>query len=188
MKKYFKWLLPILVISIIGSVVTMPNVDSHGYWLGKSKSDIRMLEAVVHEYWQDHKQLPSADEGLIGLVNAARKENDTEQKRYLNRLPRDYWGNNYVYSILEEGKKFKIYSTGPDAVDNEGMGDDVVIGDKHYSCEVYDDCLTSKDYVYRAFLMTTLISIMIILVMMMYFIYIYLKGRVKGNNVGKSIR
>ncbi|MEW8525729.1 MAG: type II secretion system protein GspG [Candidatus Thiodiazotropha endolucinida] len=176
MKKYFKWLLSILVVSIIGTVVTMPNVDSHGYWLGKSKSDIKYLKNAVNEYWQDHNQLPRAAEGLISLVNNAKK-NDSNQKRYLNRLQRDYWGNNYLYNIIEDGKKFEIYSAGPDAVDNEGMGDDVVIGDKQYSCELYNDCLTLRDYAYQVFFITMLISITLILLVLIYLIGAYIMGK-----------
>lgn len=169
-------------------VATMPNVDSHGYWLGKSKSDIRYLKDAVNEYWQDHKQLPSAEEGLISLANNAKQKNDSNQKRYLNRLPRDYWGNNYVYNIIEDGKKFEIYSAGPDAVDNEGKGDDVVIEDKQYSCELYNDCLTSRDYAYRVFIVTMLITITIILLALIFLIGAHIMLRVKDKSASSSIR
>jgi type II secretion system protein G len=187
MRKCIKWLLPILVVSISGTVVTMPSVDRHGYWLGKSKSDIRYLKNAVNEYWKDHKQFPGAVEELVGLVNNAKKNVDFNHKSYLNRLPRDKWGNNYVYKIIEDGKKFEIYSAGPDAVDNNGMGDDVVIGDKQYKCEFYNDCLTSRDYAYRAFIVTMLISMTIISLALIYLIGAYIKERVKDNNARRSI-
>jgi general secretion pathway protein G len=164
MKIIFMWPLLILVVSTVGFLVTMPNVDSHGYWLGKSKSDIRMLSDAVNEFLHDHKQLPSVAEGLISLVNTAGNKNIYDRKHYLSRLPRDYWGNDYIYRVIEEGTKFEIYSAGPDAVDNDMMGDDVVIGDKHYSCELYNDCLTLMDYVYRGCIAIMIISVTLILV------------------------
>jgi general secretion pathway protein G len=164
MKTYFKWLLPIFVVSVIGAELTMPNVDSHGYWLGKSKSDIRTLNTAVKLFRKDHERIPSAAEGLSRLVNPSR----LGKVQYLDRLPKDHWGNSYIYRVVDINKRFYIYSAGPDGIDNEGKGDDVVLEDKGYNCELYHDCSTTNNYVNRMFIMIMLITFILTLLVILF--------------------
>jgi type II secretion system protein G len=173
MNTYFKWLLPIFVFSVIGAELTMPNVDSHGFWLGKTKSDIRTLNAAVYFYRKDHGRIPGSAEGLSGLVNSV------GMNQYLDRLPVDPWGSNYIYRPADFNKSYDIYSAGPDGIDNEGKGDDVVLEDKRYNCELYYDCWSENDYLNGVFVLIMLISFILILLVTIFKISAYMLKKVK---------
>jgi hypothetical protein len=41
-------------------------------------------------------------------------------------LPKDGWGRAFQYTVLENGARYRLWSTGPDGVDQQGAGDDLV--------------------------------------------------------------
>jgi hypothetical protein len=42
-----------------------------------------------------------------------------------NALPKDGWGRAFKYAQKEAGNSYRIWSAGPDGVDQDGKGDDV---------------------------------------------------------------
>ncbi len=131
-------------------MATMPNVHSHGYWLVKTHVDIMALETAVEIFILDNKRIPNISEGLDILVDLPKNVNLPNWKGYLPSVRKDHWGSKYIYRDQKSNKKlFQIYSSGPDGVDNAGMGDDVVLWDKDYNCALYNDCYTLKDHINR---------------------------------------
>ena len=86
--------------------------------------EVRTLrEAVIH-YRASFGELPvSLDQLLSSGV--------------IERLPKDRWGNRYIYRRTEAQHGFVVYSSGIDAIDQNGKGDDVITDEKNYGCSNY---------------------------------------------------
>jgi hypothetical protein len=69
MKKYYSFFLLLCVIAFVLAFKYMPNVDSHGFGLGKTKGDLRALESAVNLFKLDNGRVPSDTEGLWILVD-----------------------------------------------------------------------------------------------------------------------
>ena len=52
-------------------------------------------------------------------------------------FPVDPWGSAYIYRLDSSAQGFALYSAGADRIDQGGEGDDVIRGEKEYSCDVY---------------------------------------------------
>ena len=85
----------------------------------KAKMDIATLETALKMYKLDNGVYPSTEQGLMALVEAP--ETGTIPKKwrkggYLekNRVPKDPWGNEYVYISPGLNGDFDLISYGPD--------------------------------------------------------------------------
>ena len=92
--------------------------------LDEVKTDLATLRQAVNLYRADNGVLPT---DLAELVRA----------RFFERLPSDPWRNPYIYRRDASTPGYALYSTGADRMDQSGAGDDIILGDKTYSCEVY---------------------------------------------------
>ncbi len=109
-----------VVIVIIGLLVTVvgPNVLKYltkGKWV-RVKADIHTLDGAVTNYAIFNAgNFPDTMQLLV--------EKDANGNAFLNRdtLPKDPWGNEYLYEPPGGGNKFRIYTYGADgAVGGEG--------------------------------------------------------------------
>jgi len=80
-----------------------------------AKNDIRAIQSAINLYRLDSGVYPGTDQGLSALVQ--RPETGTiprnwKQGGYLERMPKDPWGNNYQY--LYPGVEVDIFSYGSD--------------------------------------------------------------------------
>ncbi len=96
----------------------------------RAKNDIRAIESALQLYRLDNGFYPSAEQGLAALVN--KPSGDPEPKNwkeggYLEEIPRDPWGNPYVYLNPGIHKKIDIMSLGADGRPG-GSGNDADIG------------------------------------------------------------
>jgi general secretion pathway protein G len=95
----------------------------------KTKQDIRAIESALQLYRLDNFQYPSTDQGLEALVN--RPSGSPEPKNwksggYLERMPKDPWGNEYQYLSPGLHGELDIFSYGADgSPDGEGVSSDV---------------------------------------------------------------
>ena len=94
----------------------------------KAQADIRQLESALEMYKLDNFYYPSTQQGLDALVNKPTGDPQPKNWRsgYINRLPKDPWGNTYQY--LQPGNKgdFDVFSMGADGKPGgEGMDADV---------------------------------------------------------------
>lgn len=133
MKKYLKTLCKssargftlielLIVMVIIGllSALVGPKMFSK---VGKSriqavKAQISLFETALDTYRLDNYNYPS---GLEALVRDPGLEG-TWDGPYLKKIPKDPWGNGYIYTS-EENNSFVIVSTGQDGM--EGTEDDI---------------------------------------------------------------
>jgi general secretion pathway protein G len=83
----------------------------------KVKHDIRAIEAALKLYKLDNYVYPSTDQGLEALVTKPQGEPEPRQWKeggYLDRLPKDPWGTDYLYLSPGTQGEMDIYSLGAD--------------------------------------------------------------------------
>jgi len=113
-------------------------------------NDIKYLNRAIEDYKIDNDRIPSENEGLEVLALDC---------KYIKKIPKDSWDNEYVYSISSSAKGgYSIYSIGVNGIDENGEGDDVSYDKNSYRCERYDTCLGIDDYLYRAFFGVSIMS------------------------------
>jgi len=123
------------VVVILGLLVTLvaPNVlgQQEKAQVKKAQVDIQMLSSALSMYKLENYNFPSTSQSLEALVNkpSGSPEALNWSSSYVNRLPKDPWGNPYVY--LEPGSKSKqgydLWSYGADGKKG-GSGNDADIG------------------------------------------------------------
>jgi general secretion pathway protein G len=98
--------------------------------LAKARQDIRQLEQALEMYRMDNFHYPSTDQGLQALVrrpSGSPEPRNWREGGYINRLPRDPWGNTYQYLHPGEHGAFDVYTLGADGQPG-GDGINAVIG------------------------------------------------------------
>ena len=109
----------IVIIGLLATVVVinvMPATDQAA--ATKARADVATLEQGVEMYRLNKLAYPPGEGGLEAVV----------AEGYVKRLPRDPWGNDYVYAAPgREGRDFEIMSYGADGKAG-GEGEDADIG------------------------------------------------------------
>ena len=110
-----------VVIVIIGILATMilPNVIGSGEQAERQKvtSDLIALENAIAQYRLDNGVYPSTEQGLEALINEPTVDPQPRNYRrggYINRLPADPYGYDYVMLNPGEFADVDIFSVGPD--------------------------------------------------------------------------
>jgi general secretion pathway protein G len=119
----------IAVIAIVAAPRLMTAVShAHSPQIVTTEQDIAEIEKGLQLYKQDNGRYPSTEQGLLALiVKPGRAPVPKEWKTggYLDRLPRDPWGNAYAYRVADDGDSFDVFSFGAhgpdDGDDNAGV-------------------------------------------------------------------
>ncbi|NOZ10622.1 MAG: type II secretion system major pseudopilin GspG [Gammaproteobacteria bacterium] len=110
-----------VVVVILGMLATLvlPRVigRQEEAMVTKAKTDISSLSGALKLYKLDNFNYPSTDQGLESLVK--KPEGDPEARNwkkggYIERLPKDPWGNDYQYLSPGEKMEFDLWSNGSD--------------------------------------------------------------------------
>lgn len=120
-----------VVVTILGLLAAfiVPNVIGQG---DKAKVDLAKanMSAVANAldfYKLDNKRYPTTEQGLRALVEKPEGAENWNPGGYLQKLPKDPWGNEYVYlSPGIDGKPYDLYSLGADGAEGgEGYDADI---------------------------------------------------------------
>jgi len=116
-------ILGILAAIVVPRVMDRPDVAR----ITKAKQDIRALESALNLYKLDNFVYPTTDQGLEALVQ---KPEGTPEPRnwkpYMDRMPKDPWGNQYQYLSPGVKGEVDIFSLGADAQPGgEGVNADI---------------------------------------------------------------
>jgi len=110
-----------VVVVILGLLATLvlPRVigRSEEAFIAKAKSDISGLSAALQLYKLDNFVYPSTEQGLEALVIQPETEPQPKHWKkggYIERLPKDPWGNPYQYLYPGEHMDFDLWSYGAD--------------------------------------------------------------------------
>jgi general secretion pathway protein G len=95
-----------------------------------AKQDISSLVQALKLYRLDNIRYPSTEQGLQALVTKPTIEpipGNWKSGGYLERLPKDPWGNPYMFLNPGRNGEIDVYSLGPDG-QSGGEGKDADIG------------------------------------------------------------
>jgi general secretion pathway protein G len=119
----------VVIIGLLAAIIA-PNVVGNldRAAITRAKQDIRTIEVGLNQFRFDHFRYPTQDEGLQVLLGGRSGVNNTEFARYLDTLPIDPWGNDYLYDPDgEHDKEYDVYTYGRDGEEG-GEGIDADIG------------------------------------------------------------
>mgnify|MGYP001820002315 FL=1 len=119
----------VIIIGILAAIVA-PNVIGRvdDAQITKAKAEIRNIESALKFYRLDNFQYPTSEHGLEALVT---RPNDPSVRNwksggYLDRLPRDPWGNDSQYLNPGNNGEIDIYTLGRDGrPGGEGLDADI---------------------------------------------------------------
>jgi len=116
----------VIILGILAAIVVPRVMDRpDDARITKAKQDIRALESALNLYKLDNFVYPTTDQGLEALVaKPAGTPEPKNWKRYMDRLPKDPWGEPYLY--LATDGSIEIKSQGADAqLGGEGTNSDI---------------------------------------------------------------
>lgn len=95
-----------------------------------AKTQIELFGGALDSFYLDIGRYPNTSEGLGALLERPSNIEDTKWKGpYLPKkvLPKDPWGNDYVYKSPGENGKYDLVSYGADGTQGgDGEGKDIV--------------------------------------------------------------
>jgi len=118
----------IVIIALLASIVT-PMYFRHvrKAKISTAKAQIQMLEQAIFDYRLDISKLPEGGGNLQELLKNV-SGNEKWDGPYLKAaIPKDPWGNDYIYTCPGEHGEFDIISYGADGQPG-GTGDNTDIG------------------------------------------------------------
>lgn len=121
----------VVILGILAAIVVpkvMDNPDKAR--VTTARAEIRNLENALKMYKLDNFHYPSTDQGLEALVQkpaGSPEPRNWQSGGYLDRLPKDPWGNDYLYLSPGVHGDIDLYSLGAD-VQPGGEGYDADIG------------------------------------------------------------
>jgi general secretion pathway protein G len=108
----------VVILGILAAIVVPRVMDRpDDARITKVKSDIRALESALNLYRLDNFVYPDTNQGLQALVERPRTGPEPRNYRaggYMDRLPKDPWGNDYQYLNPGTRGSIDIYSYGAD--------------------------------------------------------------------------
>lgn len=120
----------VVILGILAGVVVPKIMDRPDQAkIVRAKSDIRSIESALNMYKLDNHGYPDSQQGLQALVNKPSGGNEArnwKQGGYLDRLPKDPWGNDYRYLNPGDHGAVDVYSLGADGQQGgSGMNADI---------------------------------------------------------------
>jgi general secretion pathway protein G len=120
----------VVILSILAAIVIPRIMDRPDQArIVKAKQDIRAMEAALNLYRLDNYNYPSTEQGLEALTSQPTTPPEPpnwKEGGYVDRLPRDPWGNDYQYLSPGENGTFDLYSLGADGqLGGEGTAEDI---------------------------------------------------------------
>jgi general secretion pathway protein G len=107
----------VIIIGILAAIVA-PNVIGRvdDAQITKAHAEISNIGSALKFYRLDNFAYPTSEQGLEALVT---KPNDPNVKNwksggYLDRLPKDPWGNTYLYLNPGVNSEIDVYTLGRD--------------------------------------------------------------------------
>lgn len=90
----------------------------------RAKADIKAIESALNLFKIDNGFYPNTGEGLQALVTAPPRARKWNPDGYLDKIPVDPWGTEYIYQ--SDGRQIVVASTGADGVEGgEGYNADI---------------------------------------------------------------
>jgi general secretion pathway protein G len=119
----------VIILGILAAIVA-PNVIGRidDAQITRVQSDLRSIENALKFYRLDNFAYPTSEQGLEALVTKPADPNIRNWKPggYLDRTPKDPWGNSYLYLNPGNHGEIDVYTLGRDGrPGGEGLDADI---------------------------------------------------------------
>ncbi len=124
-------LVVIVILSLIAALV-IPRITGRvdEAKVETTRVQLKELKRALEMYKLDNGIYPTTEQGLKALVEKPKIPPEPKKwKKYLDSLPRDAWGNDFVYISPAEKHPFELKSKGPDG--ELGTDDDISVWDQN---------------------------------------------------------
>lgn len=115
-----------LLISVVAPTVLNSADDAR---VQKVQADFSAIETALKIYRLDNYVYPSTEQGLVALVEPSTLEPEPrnfKQGGYLEEVPLDPWGSEYLYMSPGENNEVDLFSYGADGLPGgEGQNQDL---------------------------------------------------------------
>lgn len=118
----------VIVILVLLASVATPLYFRHVRTarISTAKTQIKLIEQALSDYKLDVGSYPSTDEGLAALMENVSGSEKWAGPYLKPRVPKDPWGNDYVYTSPGEHGDFDLSSYGADGqAEGEGENADI---------------------------------------------------------------
>jgi len=127
-RRGFTFLEIMVVVAILAILATLviPNLMGGA---DKAKIDatviqIKSLQSALETYRLENSRYPTTEQGLKALVEKPTSEPmPSKWRKYIDEIPKDQWGNDYIYVAPGTKGAYDIISAGPDG--KAGTEDDI---------------------------------------------------------------
>jgi general secretion pathway protein G len=134
MQRGFTLVEVMVVVAILGilAALIVPKIigRSDDARIVAAKQDVATLQSALKLYRLDNQRYPTTDQGLKALVEKPTADplpNNWKAGGYLDKLPKDPWGNSYQYLQPGVHGELDVFSFGADGQPG-GTGNDADIG------------------------------------------------------------
>ena len=121
----------VVIIGILGMLVVPKLLGRTGEArVTAARTDIATLMQALKLYKLDNQRYPTTEQGLQALVQkptAGPAANGWKEGGYVEKLPKDPWGNNYQYLSPGLHGEVDVFSLGADGQPG-GAGEDADVG------------------------------------------------------------
>ena len=121
----------VMIIGILGALVVPKLLNRTGEArITGARVDISTMMQALKLYKLDNQRYPTTDQGLQALLEkptTGPAANGWKAGGYIEKLPKDPWGNNYQYLAPGVKGEIDVYSLGADGQPG-GTADDADIG------------------------------------------------------------
>ncbi len=108
----------VVIIGILAAMVVPRFFDKPGEARqARAKADIQALSTALNLYRLGNFSYPSTDQGLQALVSkpsGSPEARNWKSGGYIDRVPKDPWGRDYLYLSPGQRGDFDIYTLGAD--------------------------------------------------------------------------
>ncbi|WP_333784206.1 type II secretion system major pseudopilin GspG [Thermocrinis sp.] len=128
MKKGFTLIELLVVIVILGilAAIVVPRITGRvdEAKVEATKVQMKAIKDSLEQYKLDNGFYPTTEQGLRALVEKPNTPPVPNRwRQYLDKLPKDAWGNDFIYISPGVQRPFELRSFGPDG--REGTEDDI---------------------------------------------------------------
>lgn len=122
-------LVVIVILSLLAAIV-IPRLTGRvdEAKINTAKIQLKELKRTLEMYKLDNGIYPTTQQGLKALVQKPEIPPEPKKwRQYLDHVPKDPWGNDYIYIYPAQKHLFELKSKGPDG--ELGTEDDISVWD-----------------------------------------------------------
>ena len=132
MKRAFTLIEVLVVLIILGllAALIVPKLTGRvdEARIETTKLQLKSIKGALEQFKLDNGFYPTTQQGLKALVEKPSTPPEPKHwKQYLEKLPKDAWGNDFIYISPAGERPYELKSLGPDGI--EGTEDDISVWD-----------------------------------------------------------